>query len=91
MPKEFSSIEAAVDAMRRGEVIIVLDAEDRENEGDFVFAAEKVTPEAVNFCISHMGRCSTLSFATINIRRQLHRDGKPILPSHTATTTRTSG
>ncbi len=52
MPREFSSIEAAVDAVRRGQLVIVLDAEDRENEGDFVCAAEKVTPEIVNFCIT---------------------------------------
>lgn len=38
-------------AIRRGEVIVVVDAEDRENEGDFVCAAEKVTPEIVNFMI----------------------------------------
>jgi 3,4-dihydroxy 2-butanone 4-phosphate synthase / GTP cyclohydrolase II len=47
----FSSIEDAVAAIRRGEVIIVVDAEDRENEGDFICAAEKVTPEIVNFMI----------------------------------------
>ena len=39
--------------MKRGEVVIVIDAEDRENEGDFVCAAEKVTPETVNFLITH--------------------------------------
>ena len=49
----FSTIEEAVEAIRRGEVIIVVDAEDRENEGDFICAAEKVTPEIVNFMIRH--------------------------------------
>ena len=53
MSKRLSSIEAAVDAIRRGEVVIVVDAEDRENEGDFICAAEKVTPEIVNFMITH--------------------------------------
>ncbi len=53
MPDTFSSIEDAVDAIRRGELVIVLDAEDRENEGDFICAAEKVTPEIVNFIITH--------------------------------------
>jgi len=53
MPHEFSTIEAAIAAIKRGQIVIVLDAEDRENEGDFVFAAEKVTPETVNFCITH--------------------------------------
>lgn len=51
--KAFSSIENAIEAVRRGDVIIVLDAEDRENEGDFVCAADKVTPKIVNFMISH--------------------------------------
>lgn len=51
MSSHFSSIEDAVAAIRRGEVIIVVDAEDRENEGDFICAAEKVTPEIVNFMI----------------------------------------
>jgi len=47
------SIEDALEAMRRGEMIIVVDDEDRENEGDFIMAAEKVTPEAVNFITKH--------------------------------------
>lgn len=53
MPDNFSSIEAAVEAIARGEVIIVVDAEDRENEGDFVCAAEKASPEVINFMITH--------------------------------------
>ena len=53
MPGKFSTIEAAVAAIAAGKVIIVVDAEDRENEGDFVCAAEKVTPEIVNFMITH--------------------------------------
>ena len=53
MSTKFSTIEEAVDAMARGEIIIVVDAEDRENEGDFICAAEKITPEAVNFMITH--------------------------------------
>lgn len=52
MDEEFSTIEAAIDAIRRGEVVIVLDDENRENEGDFICAAEKTTPEIVNFMIS---------------------------------------
>ena len=49
----FSSIEAAVAAIRCGKIVIVVDAEDRENEGDFVCAAVKVTPEIVNFMIRY--------------------------------------
>jgi 3,4-dihydroxy 2-butanone 4-phosphate synthase/GTP cyclohydrolase II len=53
MPDRFSSLDAALDAFRRGEVVIVVDAEDRENEGDFVCAAEKASPAIVNFMITH--------------------------------------
>lgn len=52
MPQRLSSIESAVQAIAQGRVVIVMDAEDRENEGDFVCAAEKVTPEVVNFMIT---------------------------------------
>ncbi|MBE0475760.1 MAG: bifunctional 3,4-dihydroxy-2-butanone-4-phosphate synthase/GTP cyclohydrolase II [Coriobacteriia bacterium] len=45
----FSSVDEALDEIRAGRMLIVVDDEDRENEGDFVMAAEKVTPEAVNF------------------------------------------
>ncbi len=49
----FSSIQTASEVIARGGMVIVVDAEDRENEGDFVCAAEKVTPEIVNFMITH--------------------------------------
>jgi 3,4-dihydroxy 2-butanone 4-phosphate synthase/GTP cyclohydrolase II len=45
----FSRIEEAVDAIRAGRMVIVVDDEDRENEGDLTIAAEKVTPESINF------------------------------------------
>jgi 3,4-dihydroxy 2-butanone 4-phosphate synthase/GTP cyclohydrolase II len=47
------SIEDAIEAIKKGEVIIVVDDEDRENEGDFVCAAEIVTPEIINFMATH--------------------------------------
>lgn len=53
MSHRLSTIEAAVGAIAEGQIVIVMDAEDRENEGDFVCAAEKVTPEIVNFMITH--------------------------------------
>jgi 3,4-dihydroxy 2-butanone 4-phosphate synthase/GTP cyclohydrolase II len=53
MNTPFSTIEEAVEAIRLGRVVIVVDAEDRENEGDFIAAAERVTPETVNFMITH--------------------------------------
>ncbi len=53
MGGKFSTIDDAIRAIARGEVIIVVDDEDRENEGDFICAAEKVTPQIVNFMITH--------------------------------------
>ena len=47
--ERFNTIEEAIEDIRNGRIIIVVDDEDRENEGDFVMAAEKVTPEAINF------------------------------------------
>ena len=47
------SIAEAIESIRNGEVVIVVDDEDRENEGDFICAAEKVTPEIVNFMATH--------------------------------------
>ena len=49
----FASIEAAVEQFRQGRLVIIVDDEDRENEGDLVIAAEKVTPEAINFMAKH--------------------------------------
>jgi 3,4-dihydroxy 2-butanone 4-phosphate synthase/GTP cyclohydrolase II len=47
--RSFATIESAIAAMRAGQMVIVVDDEDRENEGDLTIAAEKVTPEAINF------------------------------------------
>ena len=46
-------IEKAIAAFREGQFVIVVDDEDRENEGDFIIAAEKITPEKVNFMLQH--------------------------------------
>ncbi len=64
-------IEEAIEAIKQGEIIIVVDDEDRENEGDFICAAEKVTPDVINFmskegrgliCASLLeGRCKELN------------------------------
>ncbi len=50
---QLDSIEEAIEAIKNGEVIIVVDDENRENEGDFICAAEKVTPEIINFMATH--------------------------------------
>jgi 3,4-dihydroxy 2-butanone 4-phosphate synthase/GTP cyclohydrolase II len=51
--RELSRIEDAIDDIRRGRMVILVDDEDRENEGDIVVAAEKVTPEVINFIATH--------------------------------------
>ncbi|HEX5759790.1 MAG TPA: bifunctional 3,4-dihydroxy-2-butanone-4-phosphate synthase/GTP cyclohydrolase II [Thermoanaerobaculia bacterium] len=49
LPTPFASIEEAVEHIRQGRMVIIVDDEDRENEGDLAIAAEKVTPQAINF------------------------------------------
>lgn len=49
----FCSVEEAIEEIKQGKVIIVVDDEDRENEGDFVCAAEYITPDIVNFMVTH--------------------------------------
>ena len=46
---KFNTIEEAIEDIKEGKMIVVVDDEDRENEGDLLMAAEKVTPEAINF------------------------------------------
>ena len=50
---QFHSLDAALDALKAGRLVIVVDAEERENEGDFICAAEKITPELVSFMVRH--------------------------------------
>jgi 3,4-dihydroxy 2-butanone 4-phosphate synthase/GTP cyclohydrolase II len=52
-PHPFAPIDDAIAAIARGEVVIVVDDPSRENEGDFVMAAEMVTPDAINFMVTH--------------------------------------
>src|SRR6266446_2795189 len=49
MGMPFHTIEEAIDDIRQGKMVVLVDDEDRENEGDLTIAAEKVTPEAINF------------------------------------------
>jgi len=49
----FCSVEEAVEEIRNGRMIVLVDDEDRENEGDLAMAAEKITPEAINFMAKH--------------------------------------
>src|SRR5437762_4186647 len=50
---QFATIEEAIIETQEGRLIIIVDDEDRENEGDLMVAAEKVTPEAINFMATH--------------------------------------
>ena len=50
---KINTIEEAIEDFREGKFVIVVDDEDRENEGDFIIAAEKITPEAVNFMLKN--------------------------------------
>src|ERR1700722_4084485 len=50
---KFSSIEEALDDIRAGKFVVVVDDEDRENEGDIICAAELITPEMINFMLAH--------------------------------------
>ena len=50
---KLNTIEEAIEDFRNGELVIVVDDEDRENEGDLIIAAEKITPEKVNFMLKH--------------------------------------
>jgi len=77
---EYSTVQAAVDAISRGDVIIVVDAEDRENEGDFICAAEKATPEVVNFILSGRGEFCVPVLPEVCERLEL----RPITESNTA-------
>jgi 3,4-dihydroxy 2-butanone 4-phosphate synthase/GTP cyclohydrolase II len=51
--KRFADIPRAIDDIRAGRMVVVVDDEDRENEGDLTIAAERITPEAVNFMATH--------------------------------------
>ncbi len=53
MPVEFDKIEDVIAALKSGEMVIVTDDENRENEGDLVAAAAKITPEIINFMVTH--------------------------------------
>ncbi|MCI0492044.1 MAG: 3,4-dihydroxy-2-butanone-4-phosphate synthase [Planctomycetes bacterium] len=81
MSNPFSTIEESVEAIRRRRIIVVVDAEDRENEGDFVCAAELATPETVNFMITHgRGQLCMPILPDVSHRLHLH----PMVESNTA-------
>jgi 3,4-dihydroxy 2-butanone 4-phosphate synthase / GTP cyclohydrolase II len=64
MPTPFNHIEDAIRDIKKGKLIILVDDEDRENEGDLVIAAEKVTPQAINFMAKHARGLICLALTT---------------------------
>ena len=53
MESKLNTIAEAIEDFKQGKLLICVDDEDRENEGDFIFPAEKITPDIVNFMITH--------------------------------------
>src|SRR5947209_374489 len=80
-PFEFASIETAIRELRAGRMVVVVDDEDRENEGDLTMAAELVTPEAINFMATH-GR--GLICLAMPGERLDELDCAPMVPDNTA-------
>jgi 3,4-dihydroxy 2-butanone 4-phosphate synthase/GTP cyclohydrolase II len=79
---KFNVIEEAIQEIQAGRMIVLVDDEDRENEGDLVMAAEKVTPEAINFMAKH-GR--GLICLTLTAERVEELQLTPMSPENTAT------
>jgi len=73
MQKEFNTIEEAIEDIRNGKILIVVDDEDRENEGDFVLAAGKVTRESINFFLKE-GRGVVCAPITSERAKELNLD-----------------
>lgn len=70
---DFNTIEDAIKEIQKGRMVIVVDDEDRENEGDFVMAAEKITPQAINF-MSTFGKGLICTPITASRARELELD-----------------
>src|SRR4051794_13924104 len=81
MPYSLSKIEDALEAIAAGRVVIVVDDERRENEGDFIAAAERVTPEIIEFMITH-GRGQLCMPITSDLADRL--DLRPMVEQNTA-------
>ncbi len=82
MSYRFNTIEEAIEDVRRGKMIVIVDDEDRENEGDLMIAAEKVTPAAINFMVKHGGGLVCLPIVherleELNIERMVVKNTDP--------------
>ncbi|MEI6457248.1 MAG: bifunctional 3,4-dihydroxy-2-butanone-4-phosphate synthase/GTP cyclohydrolase II [bacterium] len=79
---QFNTIEEAIEDFRKGKMIVVVDDEDRENEGDLVIPAEKVTPQVINFMAKHGGGLICLPIIRerleeLNIERMVVKNTDP--------------
>jgi len=77
----FATVEEALEEIRAGRMIVLVDDEDRENEGDLAMAAEKVTPEAINF-MAKFGRgliCLALPSPRETLLRSARRSVNPLM------------
>ena len=66
---KFNNIEEAVEDIKNGKIVIVVDDENRENEGDFICAAEHATPEVVNFMITHGKGLVCVAMTPTNLKK----------------------
>src|SRR3954468_5343067 len=81
MHSEFSKVEDALEALGAGRIVIVVDDEQRENEGDFIAAADRVTPETIEFMITHgRGQLCMPIMPDLARRLELH----PMVETNTA-------
>jgi 3,4-dihydroxy 2-butanone 4-phosphate synthase/GTP cyclohydrolase II len=81
-----NTIQEAIDAIKEGKTIIVVDDEDRENEGDFLTAARNATPETINFMVRH-GRGLVCAPITLKRAQELNLD---LMVSHNTTSHETN-
>ena len=78
---KLNTIDEAVEQLQNGEFVIVVDDEDRENEGDFIIAAEKITEEKVNFMLRE-GRGVLCAPITADAGHPIHGHGRPARGVH---------
>jgi 3,4-dihydroxy 2-butanone 4-phosphate synthase/GTP cyclohydrolase II len=80
-PRAFASIEAAIEELKSGRMVVIIDDDDRENEGDLVMAAAMITPEAINFMATH---ARGLICLTITGERADELELAPMTPCNTS-------
>ena len=95
-PLKLNTIEEALDDFKAGKFVIVVDDEDRENEGDLICAAEKITPEMVNFMLKKArgGLCAPLTISSaeeLNLPHQVQDNTSLLRTPFTVTVDKIEG